>query len=205
MVARYKIHPQSGYNFPVLLRASPAGQIALHSNYTTLHAHPGPLPPLPSPRLLPPETRFSLQDSLNGVRARAFLWKIPAEWARTYVRRGWACRAEEGKKNATLGRQGRGICPFRVSGSASASFLPGLTLFDGKRPSLFEERRGGWMGRRRWIRTYVRTYEPHRAAEQFFPSFSSVRVSIERIFLPFERLSIQEGRGGEDTRPFVEE
>lgn len=53
--------------------------------------------------------------------------------------------------------------------------------------------------------TYVRTYEPHRAAEQFFPSFSSVRVSIERIFLPFERLSIQEGRGGEDTRPFVEE
>lgn len=171
MVARYKIHPQSGYNFPVLLRASPAGQIALHSNYTTLHAHPGPLPPLPPPpRLLPPETRFSLQDSLNGVRARAFLWKIPAEWARTYVRRGWACRAVEGKKNATLGRQGRGICPFRVSGSASASFLPGLTLFDGKRPSLFEERRGGW---RRWIRTYVRTNPIGQQSNSF------------RRFLPF--------------------
>lgn len=90
---------------------------------------------------------------------------------------------EEGER-AALRKEKRltetGICPFRVSGSASASFLPGLTLFDGKRPSLFEERRGeeGWVGR-------MDTYECSIGQKSNSPSFSSVRVSIERIFLPW--------------------
>lgn len=114
---------------------------------------------------------------------------------------------EEGER-AALRKEKRvtetGICPFRVSGSASASFLPGLTLFDGKRPSLFEERRGeervgGQDG-------YIRM--PHRAE------------AILRRFLPFVFPSkgffslgatIRPIRGGRkrggDTRarPFVEE
>lgn len=180
-------HPQPGYNFPVL-RAPPAGQIALHFNYTTLHAHPGPLPPLP------PASRdsFSLQDSLNGVRARAFLWKIPAEWAPTYGRRGWACRAEEGK---TADRDGD--MPVSRKRIGVRLFFARSHLVRRKKAEPFrgEERRGGVGGQDGYIRM------PHRAEEQFSVVF--FRSCFHRKdFSPLERRYARsggEGRG-EGTR-----
>lgn len=202
MVARYKIHPQSGYNFPVLLRASPAGQIALHSNYTTLHAHPGPLPPLPSPPPTPTSRDSFLSPRFPKRRSGSRVPLKNPRWMGAHVCTKRVSVPRRGRKEKRHAR------PTRTGDMPVSRKRIGVRLFFARSHLVRRKKAEPFRGEERRVEemdTYVRTYEPHRAAEQFFPSFSSVRVSIERIFLPFERLSIQEGRGGEDTRPFVEE
>ena len=147
----------------------------------------------------------SLQDSLNGVRSCA-LWKIAAEWNEQRERERETGRSPRKEKQHYQGGRERGeersVSHKRARRRA---FLPGLTLFDGKRSEPRGQgarRRGGRGGEGRQRPQCKRGYGPHRAETR--RSFLPSRFHRKGFFCLGKDIFLLD-RGDTCARPFSEE